>query len=158
MGSTKWVQVESALTGKHTTTPTSEITTEWNPTDKSAQEFRDMVLRELNALKNKTPDFDSGYMLVEVDNTYRVEHPDLGGVPNIVQVYHSSVAEPRGDQTVRLVPSITTIDLGNTTAVLSGVQVNHYADGSATSITVARDSLLMHSGQTTGYIRLLLWR
>ena len=160
MGDTKDVQLDGTTTGIHNTGHIRDVVTEWNPKEPAAQEFKDMVVRELSALKNKAPDFDSGYIEVEVGNKYMVNHEKLGGIPNKVVVYHSSVAEPTEKDTVRIIPSITSIDSGNPSLMAtSGVQVNHFGDGKKTQLTAADDTLLQHApAHTKGYIRLLLWR
>ncbi|MFH2047761.1 MAG: hypothetical protein ABIK92_21760 [Pseudomonadota bacterium] len=161
MGNIKTIQLDATTKGAHNVGVLRTLTTEWNPDDRSAQEFKNMVLKELNALRNNVPNFDSGYFYIEGGSKkYRLEHPNLGGVPNRVICYFSTKAEPAATDVVTPIPLIVFTDTGNVSGMVkSGLKAEFEVNGNSTLISTSANVIIMHdSAYDSGYIRLLLWR
>lgn len=150
----------------------ARVTREWQPKEKSAQRFKDDVIRRIEQIFNNTsigtgggeddeeggggtsPDlfFDSGYFLLEHDSTATIKH-NLGQIPTRFTIFCSEVVSPQiGTDMIQLVaPGVST----NTSNELRGFWVTF---PTLNTVKLWGGESYVWSSWADAYLRVLMWK
>jgi hypothetical protein len=96
---------------------------------------------------NGIPDFDTGYLYVEKDSSYDVEH-NLGQLPSKFAFYFSSSEEPKMNKDT--IYSVLPMIVSNV-----GFTISHKNENEC---TIATGSSYVQGTNTNGYLRIMFWR
>lgn len=147
------INMRDIKTGDHVLRKGSPIDREYQPTNRAEKRFKDKSTDAIEQLQGRMPDYDTGYMYVEkydVDDgtgTYTIHHK-LKRIPTRVMLYYSSVEEPRDNKdSVRLLHPVIAANVG--------VEVVFTTQD---KITLTIGSTAIYGSDTSGYLRVIIWR
>lgn len=130
------------ITGDHVISLEDKVVKEFSDPDYGRDSLLTRVVDEVNKERSRLPDYDSGYLKVDADTEYEIEH-SLGRIPIRVVAYFCEDEKPKYAKKNIYIESNVLYKGMNDSVMLFKTPSNFGGSG---------------SGITSGYIRIMVWR
>ena len=167
--------------GEHiVSSPLVRLNREWQPKDKSAQRFKDDIIKKMEQVLNNTssgstpgedpgtgdpgisPDlfYDTGYFYVEANNEYFKTH-NLSQIPSRLTIFYSNVLEPdpkNSAHKIHLIHAGWTRGIYLGTEQKSGISLRFTSQNDIKIVTTDKITGNGPNAPPNGHLRILMWR
>jgi len=141
------INLRDIKTGDHILRKGGPIDREYQPKNRAEMRCKDKLTDSVERLQSRMPDYDTGYMFVEKDESYVIVHR-IGRIPTRVMLYYSTVEEPTDDKdTVQLLHPVIVSNVGAEVAF-----------NSKNKMTLTTGSTAIRGSDEDGYLRIMIWR
>lgn len=142
------IATESRKEGFHKIRSYKKQNREFKAKDNAQDRMFQDILTEIEKLRNRIPDYDSGYLYIEENIEYDLNY-NLDQIPTLINLFFCETDEPSEgkDPIYLMAPSNTPATEGVALKFLTGNKCKVYTG-----------STYVYGDKTEGYLRILFWR